>query len=99
MPRGPSEEKQLKWKQIIEQQHQSGLSIDKWCRQNQIHPHTFYYWRDKLFPKQLQKSSFSELNLKCSTFIKLQAEGIEIQIGAGCNPKLRRQIFAVFVDL
>lgn len=56
MPIAASEDKQLEWKNLIEQQRQSGLSVDKWCLQNQIRPSTFQYWKDKLFPKRLQKS-------------------------------------------
>jgi len=33
-----SEEKKLEWKTLIEQQRQSGLSIEKWCLREQIRP-------------------------------------------------------------
>jgi len=99
MPKPTSPEKQLEWRNLIEQQRQSGLSIDKWCLQNQIQPHTFYYWRDKLFPKQLQKSSFAELNIKRSDAISLQARGLYVRMGSDCDPQLRKQLFAVFAGL
>lgn len=97
MPKPLSEDKQLEWKNRIEQQRQSGLSIDKWCLQNQIQPHTFHYWKEKLFPKKpLQKNSFTELNIKRSDPISLQARGISVRIGGDCDPILRKQIFALF---
>ncbi|HLB52479.1 MAG TPA: hypothetical protein VJK48_02070 [Chlamydiales bacterium] len=96
MPKPLSEEKKLEWKNLIEQQRQSDLSIEKWCRQFQIHPHTFHYWKEKLFPKPLQKTSFTELNIKRSDAISLQACGISIRIGSDCDPILRKQIFALF---
>lgn len=98
MPIPTSEEKQLEWKSRIDQQRQSGLSIEKWCLQNQIRPHTFYYWRDKLFPKSLQKNSFTELNIKRSDAISLQARGIYIRIGNDSDPILRKHIFALFAE-
>lgn len=96
MPKPTSEEKQLEWKNLIEEQRKSGLSIEKWCFQNTIRPHAFYYWRDKFFPKQLQKSSFTELNMKRSDTISLQARGLYIRMGNDCDPHLRKQLFAMF---
>ena len=99
MPIPTSEEKKLKWKNLVEQQRQSGLSVDKWCLQNQIRPSTFQYWKDKLFPKRLQKSSFAELNMKPPNTISLQARGLYVRMGSDCDPHLRKQLFAVFADL
>ncbi|OGN55769.1 MAG: hypothetical protein A3D96_01640 [Chlamydiae bacterium RIFCSPHIGHO2_12_FULL_44_59] len=49
--RSVSEAKKLEWNRLIEEQCQSGLSIEKWCRQQNLISHTFHYWKDKLFPK------------------------------------------------
>lgn len=98
MPSQASLEKQREWKALIERQKQSGLSIEKWCLQNQLRPHTFHYWRDKLFPKQLQKSNFTELKTKkLDTTISLQTHGVCIRIDSDCDPNIRRQLFALFV--
>ena len=94
-----SDEKHLKWKNLIEQQRQSGLSVDKWCLQNQIRSSTFQYWKDKLFSKQLQKNSFTELNVKRPDAISLQAQGLYIRMGSDCDPNLRKQLFALFAGL
>ena len=53
MPITALEDKQLEWKNLIEQKRQSGLPVDKWCLQNQIRPSTFQYWKDKLERAQL----------------------------------------------
>lgn len=98
MPIPTSEEKKLEWKNLIDQQRQSGLSVDKWCLQNQIRPSTFQYWKDKLFSKQLQKSSFAELNMKRPDAISLQAPGLYVRMGSDCDPILRRQLFALFTE-
>jgi hypothetical protein len=99
MPNPASEDKQLEWKNFIEQQRQSGLSVEKWCRQNQIKPHAFQYWKDKLFRKQLQKSSFTELNMKRSDAISLQAQGLYVRMSSDCDPHLRKQLFSLFAEL
>ena len=99
MPSPASEDKQLEWKNLIKQQRQSDLSIEKWCQQNQIRPHTFHYWKDKLFPRQLQKSSFAELNMKRPDAISLQARGLYVRMGSDCDPHLRKQLFAMFAGM
>lgn len=98
MPNPASEDKQLEWKNLIEQQRQSGLSIKKWCLQKQIRPSTFYYWKDKFFFKQLKKSNFAEVNIKRPEAISLQAHGLCIRIGSECDPRLRKQLFALFSE-
>ena len=98
MPKPSSEEKKLEWKNLIEQQGQSGLSINKWCQQRNRIPHTFHYWKNKLFPKQLQKSSFTELNMKRPDAISLQARDLYVRMGSDCDPMLRKQLFALFAE-
>ncbi len=98
MPKPTSEEKKLEWKNLIEQQRQSGLSVEKWCLQNQIRPHTFLYWKEKLFLKPLQKTSFAELNMKRPDAISLQARGLYVRMGSDCDPHLRKQLFALFTE-
>lgn len=99
MPKPSSEEKKLEWKNLIEQQRQSDLSIEKWCRQHQIQAHTFHYWKDKLLPKMpLQKSSFAELNIKRPDAISLQTRGLYVRMGSDCDPYLRKQLFALFAE-
>ncbi len=92
MSKPASEEKKLEWKSLIEQQRQSGLSAEKWCQQRQIQSHTFHYWKDKLFPRPLQKSSFAELNMKRSDAVSLQARGLYVRMGSDCDPLLRLQL-------
>lgn len=98
MPRPASEAKKLEWNRLIEEQRQSGLSIEKWCRQKNLTPHTFHYWKDKLFPKQLQKASFTELNMRRPDAISLQARGLYVRMGGDCDSILRKQIFALFAE-
>jgi len=57
-----SEEKKQQLKEDILKQRESGLSVEKWCRKNNIAAHTFYYWQKKLFPKILDRSAFTEIS-------------------------------------
>jgi hypothetical protein len=98
MPRPVSEAKKLEWNRLIEEQRQSGLSIEKWCRHQNLTPHTFHYWKDKLFPKQLQKTSFTEFNMRRHEAISLQARGLYVRMGNDCDPILRKQFFALFAE-
>lgn len=98
MPSPGSENNQTEWKHRIEQQRQSSLSIEKWCRQNQVRPHAFHYWKRRIFSKPLQRTSFEELHIKRPDAILLQACGIYIRIGSDCDLNLRKQIFALFAE-
>lgn len=98
MPVPASEEEKLEWKSRIEQQRQSGLSVDKWCLQNQVRPSAFQYWKEQLFPRELKKSSFVELKAKRSDTLSLQARGVCIRLGPECDLNLRKQLLALFAE-
>ena len=36
------------WRERIEAQRASGMSIRAWCRDNDVHEHGFYWWRTRL---------------------------------------------------
>lgn len=36
-------EKFILWKQRLEEIKQSDLTVDEWCKQNQISKHAYYY--------------------------------------------------------
>ena len=96
MPKPLSEDEKFDWATSLRRQQESGLSINEWCRKNQITKGSFHYWKEKLAPKALQKTSFTELNIKRSDAISLQACGITIRITGDCNPDLRKQIITLF---
>jgi hypothetical protein len=54
-------EKVRDWEERILQQQNSGLSITRWCREYQVVECQFYYWKSKLFPRQVETSGFTEL--------------------------------------
>lgn len=98
MPKPIPPEKQLEWKEKIGQQQESGLSIEKWCFQNQIRPHTFHYWKEKFFPKPLNRSSFAEVSLKRDTALTIECRGLRLRIDKECDSLLRKQILLVLLE-
>lgn len=92
------EDKKLKWKSLIEEQRQSGLSVQKWCQQQNLAPNTFHYWKGKLFPDHFQPSSFVELKVKRSHEISLQTQGLHIRLSGDCDPILRKQLLTLFAE-
>ena len=68
MPKPLSSEKKLEWEEKIRKQKDSGFSIERWCNEHQIRPHTFHYWKERLSPKLLpSRLSFDELS---SAFVR-----------------------------
>ena len=52
------------WEEKIQEQKTSGFSIAKWCRDNQVVEHAFYYWKKRLLHQQkMSRDNFSELTL------------------------------------
>ncbi len=99
MPARATEETQQEWKNRIEEQRQSKLSIKQWCLQHQIRPQVFSYWRDKLFPMHLKTSNFTQLTNKRSQAISLQIQGLHVRIDSQCDPALRRQLLTLLMEL
>lgn len=99
MPAPASEETRQKWKSLIEEQRQSHLPIKQWCQHRQFSSHVFRYWRNKLFPKQLSRSSFSEIHTKQTKTISLQTQGLHVRIDEQCDPLLRRQLLSLLMEV
>ena len=55
-----SPEEVAEWKERIEKQSKSGLSIEKWCRENQLKAYVFHYWKVKLFSNLPERNNFVE---------------------------------------
>ena len=87
MPKPISTAIRIEWEVRIHQQRESGLSIAKWCSQNQLTPHTFYYWKSRLFPKSLTRSSFVELPATHGTGISIEYRGMRIHIDKAFDPE------------
>lgn len=75
MGKMPSQEKKQEWQEKIRKQQESGLSIQKWCEENQISLCVFHYWKKKLIPV-----SFLELKDQKKCLIDIEYEGVHIRL-------------------
>lgn len=88
-------EKKLEWETKIRQQRESGLSIDRWCRQNQVTSCSFYYWKNRLQPKaELSRSCFTKLPIDQGTGVTMEYQGIRILIEKSFDPATLRSCLA-----
>lgn len=96
MPQALSQEKRSAWANRIRLQQESGLSIERWCREHQIPVHNFHYWRDKLFPRTtLRKDSFSEITDVHESGLSLEYQGLCLQIRRHFDPLTLKQFLTV----
>jgi len=95
MPQPISKNARIKWEEKINQQKASGKSILAWCRENQIHPRSFYYWRSKLFPKIIDRSCFTELVDDKSSDIMIEYQGAYINLDKDFNPEILKKCLIV----
>jgi len=95
MPKPISAEKKTEWETKLRQQRESGLSIERWCRQNQIASCSFHYWKSRLqFKSELTRACFTELPVDQSTGITMEYQGIRILIDKSFDPVALRSCLA-----
>ena len=91
MPKPISAEKKIEWEAKIRQQRESGLSVDRWCRQNQVTLCSFHYWKNRLRPKtELTRACFTELPVDQGTGISIEYQGMRILIDKSFDPSTLR---------
>jgi len=73
------------WEQKIQKQKQSGLSVSRWCQENQVPYNTFVYWKRRFVRvAPLERQSFVELAENSSkSGIQLECDGIRVNIEKG----------------
>lgn len=49
------------WKEHLQNQKNSGLSVRTWCLENQISQPQFYYWKRKLSQETSAQPQFAEI--------------------------------------
>ena len=100
MPKPISAEKKIDWEAKIRQQRESGLSIDRWCRQNQVTSCSFHYWKGRLQPKtELARSCFTELANDQGTGISIECQGVRILIDKFFDPATLRNCLSALRGL
>ena len=88
MPRLSSRTHQLRWEALIRKQQESGLSVARGCRENQIVPSTFHYWKGKL--QLLTRNNFLELAHE-KTPIAIECNHFRIRVEHGFDPDILKQ--------
>ena len=94
-----SVEKRNEWGEKFCKQRESGLSIDRWCHENQVPPHAFYYWKERLFPKSLADLSFSELANVKTTGITIEYRNLRIHLDKHFDPGVLKQCLSVLMGI
>jgi len=93
-------EKRTEWEEKFRQQRESGLSIDRWCRDKQIPPHAFYYWKERLFPKSLiTHLSFTELANAKTTGITIEYRNLRICLDKRFDLIVLKQCLSVLMEM
>ena len=82
MPAPTTPQKLQEWKERIQLQKESGLTVVAWCHQNGVPYHCFKYWRSRLLQTpDLARSSFKELSDKPSgSGIVIEKKGLRIHV-------------------
>ena len=87
-----TEKQRQQWKDKIQAQKQNGLSIEKWCRENQIIESRFYDWKKKLFPDETTPhfSNFIELKDPKKWKLSLDYQDMHLQLESTNLKKMLR---------
>ena len=100
MPQPSSSEKVLEWEEKIRQQKLSGLSIERWCRQNQVTACSFHYWKKRLLaPEHLTGSSFTELKDQNKSGVIFECNGICLRVDKHFELSTLKACLAVLMEL
>jgi hypothetical protein len=94
-----SPEKIRAWEETILQQQKSGLSIERWCRENQVVVCQFHYWKSKLFPRQITASGFKELPQARDVGLTIDCDGIRIHLDPDFDSTTLKRCLAVIKEM
>ena len=96
-----SKRKRNYWQHHIDGWQESGLSQSEYCRQHELKDHLFFYWKRRIV-KPNATTKFVSLNLgsvpetasskpRCPLRLVI-SNGFKIEVDAGFNPQLLRQL-------
>ncbi len=102
MPRPFPEEKRRIWQEKVQTQRISGLSMARWCREQQVNYNSFLYW-DKRFPEksQITRDSFQELyeETKTDPGVAIECQGMKVVLLKSFDPVVLAQCLQVLKAL
>ena len=80
------------WKEHLQNQKNSGLSVRAWCSENQISQPQFYYWKRKLSQETSAQPQFAEICFadqqeekhkeETSSLFQVSYKGIEVAVSS-----------------
>lgn len=80
------------WKEYLQNQKNSGLSVRIWCSENQISQPQFYYWKRKLGQETSAQPQFAEIRFadqqsekhkeETSSLFQVSYKGIEVAVSS-----------------
>jgi hypothetical protein len=85
------------WKSRLLNQRSSGKDISNWCTENNLHRRSFYYWKEKIFPKKIDRLNFVEIKAFPNSSsdenapIIIKYHGAEISIAKDFDIKLLKK--------
>ena len=91
------EERYAHWREVIETQKNSGLSIADYCRTRDIRTNVFYAWRRRIQKRQMDKQGFIELRSSVSgpdTGIRIGFGNLCIEVQRNFDPMTFRAVVA-----
>lgn len=84
------------WEAEVEACNASGLSVQKWCRQNGISAKTYYYHLRKVREATLSENSIVPLGTqKISDSIEIKTDIMNISVPADCSTETLAVILKV----
>ena len=95
-----SPEKRLEWEEKFQKHRESGLSVNRWCLENQISKSSFNYWKERLYPRQqiLFRSNFVELSSTQNTGIVIECRGLTVRLDRKFDSSVLKQCLTVLMQ-
>ena len=86
-----SQQEIRQWKENLQKQQESGLSVAQWSRQNNIPSYAFHYWKRKLSHLPLSRASFSEIKTSQQNKITIEFRGFFIHVNEGFEEQILKR--------
>lgn len=89
---------------LIDRQKSSEMSVQEFCRREQLNLATYYYWHqrlrktketNKILPVSIQKSELTS-GTSIGSFEIIYPNGVRLSIPSGCEPGIIRQLVTIF---
>ena len=76
------------WENHIESWKAGGLSQARYCRNHQLKPHRFVYWKKKLLPAQASPVSLVELSMPQPVQLPQRNQSAKLKVAIGDDFKV-----------